>query len=140
MVDELMSGKVKPMVDILEFLNQEELSQGIAKVREACRKYLLKKTYSGCERIKRKPIPKAWIHYACAIQKGICPRCDEPMLWNDIVGDHITPLAKGGQHNRHNIQAMHSKCNASKGANDMVRESKLEQVGKTRRVPIDEEI
>jgi 5-methylcytosine-specific restriction endonuclease McrA len=118
--------------EILEYLNRRELESGIKLVREACRKYMLKKTYAGVEKIKRKPIPRKWVDEAYVKQDGNCPRCNLPMLRRDTVGDHKLPLALGGAHNRWNIQAMHSKCNASKGANDMVRESKLAQTGQTR--------
>lgn len=127
-------------IDVLLYLNKCETEIGIAKVREACRKYMLKKTYSGFEKIKRKPIPRGWIREAYAKQSGICPRCDEWMDMKDVVGDHKQPLALGGAHNRWNIQAMHSKCNASKNANDFVKESKLKQIGRTIRTPIEEEL
>ncbi len=120
------------MNEILEYLNEQEKVKGIKEVREACRKYMLKRTYAGCEKIKRKPIPKGWIREAYAKQSGICPRCDNWMDMKDVVGDHKQPLALGGAHNRWNIQAMHRTCNASKGANDFVKESKLEQTGQTR--------
>jgi 5-methylcytosine-specific restriction endonuclease McrA len=127
------------MGKILDYLNEQEPILGIKEVREDCRKYLLKKTYAGCEKIKRKSIPRKWIDEVYVKQDGICPRCNEYMQRKDAVGDHQQPLALGGQHNRWNIQAMHSKCNASKGANDFVKESKLAQTGQTR-VPIENEI
>ena len=125
---------------ILDYLNQQELTLGIKEVREQCRKYMLKKTYAGCEKIKRKPIPRKWVDEAYVKQDGICPRCNEYMQRKDAVGDHKQALALGGQHNRWNIQAMCHICNLKKGANDQTKESKLEQTGKTRRVSIDEEI
>ena len=124
---------------ILEYLDEQEKTLGIKEVREQCKKYLLRKTYAGVQ-VKRKPIPKRWIDEAYVKQDGICPRCNEYMQRKDAVGDHRQPLALGGQHNRWNIQAMHKTCNARKGANDQTRESKLEQLGKTRRVPIEDEI
>lgn len=120
------------MGKILDYLNEQEKELGIKEVREECRKYLLKKTYSGCEKIKRKPIPRKWIDEAYVMQDGICPRCGNYMQRKDAVGDHKQALAKGGKHNRWNIQAMCRKCNASKGANDFVKESKLAQTGRTR--------
>jgi 5-methylcytosine-specific restriction endonuclease McrA len=117
--------------EILEYLNRKEKELGIKEVRESCRKYMLKKTYAGYENIKRKPINKAWTVDAWAKQGGICPRCKEKIEYNDMSGDHITSLAKGGKHSKWNIQCLHKKCNSAKGANDMMRESKLQQVGKT---------
>jgi 5-methylcytosine-specific restriction endonuclease McrA len=119
------------MNNILNYLNEQESILGIKEVREACRKYMLKKTYAGCEKIKRKAIPRTWTREAYAKQSGICPRCNGWMDMKAVVGDHKQPLAKGGQHNRWNIAALHSRCNLSKGANDFVAESKAKQTGKT---------
>jgi 5-methylcytosine-specific restriction endonuclease McrA len=120
------------MGKILDYLNEQEKELGIKEVREDCRKYMLKKTYAGYDKVKRKPIPRKWLDEAYVKQDGICPRCGNYMQRKDAVGDHKQALAKGGAHNRWNIQAMCRRCNSSKGANDMVRESKLQQIGKTR--------
>lgn len=120
--------------DILKILDDLAEKEGIKEVRLACTKYLLRKTYAGFEKVKRKPIPKGWVNDAYAKQSGICARCHTHMEIYEATGDHIQPLAKGGSHVRWNIQAVHLKCNSSKGANDFVTESKKEQVGKTRHV------
>ena len=125
---------------ILDYLNQQELTLGIKEVREQCRKYMLKKTLSGYEHVKRKPINKTWVIDAWGKQGGICTRCKQKIEYEDMSGDHITALALGGKHTKWNIQCLHKSCNSAKNANDFVKESKLQQVGKTRRVPIDEEI
>jgi 5-methylcytosine-specific restriction endonuclease McrA len=127
------------MNTILEYLNKQEIELGIKYVREGCRLYVMKKTFASGNYVKRKPIPRKWTDEAYVKQDGICTRCTEYMQRKDAVGDHKQPLALGGAHNRWNIQAMHAKCNASKGANDMVRESKLQQTGQTR-CPIEEEL
>ena len=116
---------------ILEYLNRQEELVGIKEVREQCRKYLLKKTYSGYEKIKRKPIPRKWVLDAWEKQGGICTRCGQTISHSDMSGDHKVPLALGGKHNRWNISCLHKKCNSAKNANDFVRESKLQQLGKT---------
>ncbi len=127
------------MGKILDYLNEQEKELGIKAVREDCRKYMLKRTYAGCENIKRKPIPRRWLLEALDKQGGICPRCGREIKLNNLSGDHMQSLAKGGKHVRWNIQAMCKvPCNPSKGANDMVRESKLKQTGQTR-VPIEDE-
>jgi hypothetical protein len=117
--------------DILEYLNQQEIVQGSHIVREACRKFMLKRTHAGTLPTIRKSVPKKWTLEAWAKQNGICPRCHEAISNSDMSGDHIEPLAGGGKHNRWNIQCLHKKCNSSKGANDFIKESKLAQVGKT---------
>jgi len=127
------------MGKILDYLNEQEKELGIKEVREECRKYMLKKTYSGCEKIKRKPINKSWTVDAWGKQGGICPRCHLPIEHADMSGDHITPLAKGGKHSKWNIQCLHKKCNSAKNANDFVKESKLAQTGQTR-IPVEDEI
>jgi 5-methylcytosine-specific restriction endonuclease McrA len=136
------------MGKILDYLNEQETILGIKEVREDCRKYMLKKTYSGYEKVKRKPIPKSWIIDAWGKQGGICPRCKQNIEHNEMSGDHITPLALGGKHSKWNIQCLHKKCNSSKNANDFVKESKLQQTGQTlhvndekyTRVPIENEV
>ena len=125
---------------IFDYLLQRVIVDGEATVRTACRHFILRKTYAGSEKVRRKPIPKSWVNDAYAKQSGVCPRCNEHMEIYEAVGDHKQPIALGGQHNRYNIQAMHSKCNASKGANDFVKESKLSQTGQTKYVPIEEEV
>jgi 5-methylcytosine-specific restriction endonuclease McrA len=47
---------------------------------------------------------------------GKCGICREPFDLFGIEFDHIVPLAKGGTHTRHNLQATHARCNRSKGA------------------------
>ena len=128
------------MSEVLEFLNNAEIRLGAKIVRDDCRKYMLKKTHAGFLPTIRKSIPKSWTLSAWETQDGICPRCKEPISHNDMSGDNKEPLAGGGAHSKWNIQCLHKSCNSSKGANDFVRESKLEQTGRTRRVPIEDEV
>ena len=126
------------MNEVLDFLNQAELRYGAKLVREQCRKYMMKQTYAGQLPQKRKPVPRRWVEEAYMRQNGKCLRCGERMEPRDAVGDHIEPLAKGGSHNKRNIRALHRGCNASKGAADLVTESKrtgqtvMEQIGQSR--------
>ena len=113
------------MTDIFKMLLDLEQTEGQFKVRDACKRYIMKKTYAGQMNEKRKSIPARWLGEAYVRQKGICPRCGEKKFLDEMVGDHIQPLAKGGRHNKGNIRALCTPCNSSKGANDLVTESKL---------------
>lgn len=123
---------------VFAVLESLAIKMGEAPVKYACRKFLHKKTVSGVKPTKRKPIPRTWVLDAIDRQDGYCKRCAKSLIYRmrlkDVVGNHRIPLAQGGHHNRWNIVAMHRKCNASKGANDPIRESKkgygtiLEQV------------
>lgn len=109
---------------IINYLDQQAEELGMKEVREAAKKFLLRKSLAEGA-TKRKPIPKAWIEKAFVRQRGVCPRCEELMYFGHFVGDHRIALALGGRHTRSNIVAMHPECNASKGANDLAKESKL---------------
>lgn len=50
-----------------------------------------------------------------ALQKGLCPCCNQP-LGSDFQYDHILPLALGGLHADGNIQLMRAVCNNRKNA------------------------
>ena len=110
--------------EIFNYLESKEQQVGAKIVRAACRRYMLKKTWAGVIPEKRKPIQRKWTMDAYAKQGGKCARCGQYVEVADATGDHTIPLAKGGRHNRHNIQMMHRSCNSAKGANDLVTESK----------------
>jgi 5-methylcytosine-specific restriction endonuclease McrA len=46
---------------------------------------------------------------------GVCGICRNP-LGDSVHFDHIIPLARGGTHERANVQAAHPRCNAKKGS------------------------
>jgi 5-methylcytosine-specific restriction endonuclease McrA len=46
---------------------------------------------------------------------GICAICGEAMTFADASIDHIVPLARGGKHERANLQVAHRVCNSVKG-------------------------
>lgn len=102
---------------------------GAAKVRRACKDYLLRKTYADEKQVeKRRPIPWQWVKDTIARQEFKCKRCGQDFTQLDrqhIHGDHRVPLARGGKHNKKNVDALHATCNQKKGANDFVQESKL---------------
>jgi 5-methylcytosine-specific restriction endonuclease McrA len=128
------------MGEILDYLNAKEIDKGQKYVREECRRYMLKKTFAGQIPTVRKSIPKKWTLDAWEKQDGICPRCKQPIGHNEMSGDHKTPIALGGAHNKWNVECLHKKCNSSKNANDFIRESKLAQTGQTLHVNEDERI
>jgi 5-methylcytosine-specific restriction endonuclease McrA len=49
---------------------------------------------------------------------GRCGICSGP-LGDSVHFDHIVPLARGGKHQRSNIQAAHPRCNLRKGAKSL---------------------
>ena len=70
------------------------------------------------------------LDYLIERDKGVCALCGKPIALNDyyiteqgyfVAGenypsiDHITPLSKGGTHQKENIQLAHRGCNAKKG-------------------------
>lgn len=124
-----MSKLMAAASTVYEGLLKQAMTIGEQSVRIACKEFLKKKTVSGVEPTIRKAVPRQWTEEAFIRQRGICKRCGEAMEFTDAQGDHIMPLIKGGEHHKRNIQALHSKCNQSKGSNDMQRESKV--TGKT---------
>lgn len=113
------------MIDaIFMYLEEQEKLVGAKRVRDACRRYMMKRTYAGVMPTKRQSIPRKWITEAYAKQAGLCARCDTYMRLDEVSGDHTIPLVKGGAHRRSNIKAMHKDCNSMKGANDPIQESK----------------
>ena len=115
-----------PLIELLFELGR---THGDFALRRAIKVYLRKKGDSTMK-TARLAIPKQWIYDAYDRQNGTCPGCGSPIhSRNFAVGDHIQPIARGGDHSPSNIRAMHSKCNSSKGANSMTKESK--RTGKT---------
>lgn len=49
-------------------------------------------------------------------QNGLCYLCGVFFEMKDMEGDHIHPIAKGGEHSRENIAMACVYCNRSKGA------------------------
>jgi len=121
-------SKMKSTELIIAHLDKDAETYGMAITREACKKFLLRKTLAGGG-TKRKPISRKWIQEAYAKQGGMCHRCGDYMELPDVAGDHLIALALGGKHTRNNIRAMHRSCNAKKGAASLSTESK--RTGKT---------
>jgi 5-methylcytosine-specific restriction endonuclease McrA len=64
-------------------------------------------------------ITKLAIEKLYALQRGLCPVCRYSLSAGYHV-DHITPLAKGGEHADRNIQLLCPGCNLRKHAKDPV--------------------
>jgi 5-methylcytosine-specific restriction endonuclease McrA len=48
--------------------------------------------------------------------QGKCGICGEPITLEETYVDHITPLARGGEHSYANTQPAHELCNLQKGS------------------------
>lgn len=48
-------------------------------------------------------------------QNGICPKCGEKHLFEEMEGDHIVPWWRGGKTTLDNLQMLCKKCNWGKG-------------------------
>jgi len=59
---------------------------------------------------------KAWVKSWRILKRVVCHWCNNKVKPNDAHIDHITPLAKGGNHALTNLCVSCSKCNCSKGA------------------------
>lgn len=99
---------------------------GIDPVRQGCEMFVKAGTRVHTEATKRSPTPRNWTITLWRKQNGICARCKnrQPVPLSDATFDHIVPLAEGGEHVRKNGRMVHRSCNASKGANSPLKESK----------------
>jgi 5-methylcytosine-specific restriction endonuclease McrA len=109
---------------IFELLVKVADSYGESRVNRAIRRFKSRKQRSiqaGKKVEKRRAVPKSWTRAAFERQKGICPRCAEPLDLSEkdrrlkVTGDHHEPISTGGLHTIENIDALHSKCNSAKG-------------------------
>ena len=46
----------------------------------------------------------------------VCPRCGEPMTFEEFTADHVYPHSRGGRTTMENLRPLCRKCNSSKGA------------------------
>ena len=114
-----------PADAIFHMIENEAMTYGEHYAREACRRFIMRKTIAGVLKTPRKPIPRRWVEKAHTKQHGICKRCNKEMLLSEATGDHIIPLAKGGPHKARNIQALHGSCNSAKGARTLSEDAKF---------------
>ena len=68
------------MTDIFKMLLDLEESEGQFKVRDACKRYIMKKTYAGQMLEKRRSIPARWLGEAYVEAKW-----DMPQMWREEV-------------------------------------------------------
>ena len=47
-------------------------------------------------------------------QKGVCPICGGHFEYEEMEGDHIVPLSRGGKTVPENLQMLCRRCNATK--------------------------
>lgn len=47
-------------------------------------------------------------------QKGVCPKCGQTFLYEEMEGDHITPWSQGGKTSDDNCQMLCKDCNRTK--------------------------
>jgi len=48
-------------------------------------------------------------------QNGICPKCGQKFIFDEMEGDHITPWSEGGKTIPENLQMLCKDCNRRKG-------------------------
>ena len=117
------NSRFQTMKELVDFLSSIRSEVGYQRWDEAVRELQRQRIAKG-DRERRRFIPHKWIEAAFVRQKGICPGCQEVMIFGEAVGDHFIPLSKGGRHRKDNIRAMHSGCNAQKSDNDPVQEAR----------------
>ena len=65
------------------------------------------------------PITKSFLAALFAAQKGRCAGCGKSIKAR-YHADHITPLSRGGEHTRNNMQLLCPPCNLGKHAKDPI--------------------
>lgn len=64
-------------------------------------------------------LPKGTVAFLIRMQENRCAACKKKL--NRYHVDHIIPIAKGGQHERSNVQILCPTCNSRKSAKDPIR-------------------
>ena len=111
--------------DITELLLNLELQNGAAKVREGCRRYLMRKTYAGEKKELRRQISVGKKQKLFGRQHGLCARCKKPMNFEEATVDHLVAAVRGGKSDSKNVRLCCRTCNSSKGVNTPSQEAKL---------------
>jgi len=102
--------------DIKAFLEKMEVEIGAGRVRSVCRAYMLKRTYSGEQPGKRKPLSTANKKKLYLKQDGICPRCEQRFGYLELTDDHVIPISRGGLNEIENLQTLCKSCNSRKSS------------------------
>jgi 5-methylcytosine-specific restriction endonuclease McrA len=114
-----------PGQEILDHLISRAETLGRKVVERACKDFLKRKSWTGKEVQKRKSIPRGMVEKALDRQGGLCHRGYHELSLEEAVGDHLIPHVEGGPIDQTNIVALCKSCNSKKGANSLLRESKL---------------
>ena len=84
--------------------------------REAHRQRRKEQTYEYRARKRNAFVQKVYLDAIYKRDKGRCQICGEKVS-RDVAGlDHIIPLARGGLHERRNVQIAHPACNSRRQA------------------------
>ena len=54
-----------------------------------------------------------------------CYLCQQPVSWEDLEIDHITPVSRGGSSNDENLASTHRRCNRTKAARLLAAQGEL---------------
>lgn len=70
---------------------------------------------------RRARVNNAFVEYVSPMdvykdQGGVCYLCGDKFTFSEMDCDHVTPLSKGGKHERSNLKMACVFCNRSKGA------------------------
>jgi CRISPR/Cas system Type II protein with McrA/HNH and RuvC-like nuclease domain len=100
--------------EIYQLLMKEARENGAARVRSACRRFMLKRSYDGTLPVKRKPLTPSQRTKLYAAQDGRCANCGDPHPMRQLEDDHVMPVAQGGTNDFRNRQLLCRKCNREK--------------------------
>lgn len=75
----------------------------------------VKRQLNGSHSTTARQIAKYWMASLLEIQNNRCAGCNRLFTYKmPPTLDHIRPLARGGEHARHNVQALCAPCNNEK--------------------------
>ena len=115
-----MCGTLDQRLGVLKYPSVEPVAHAQVELEQTTFVFLARRPPGAVE-------PELWsepnrVRYElCVAQDWICPLCDtslpNPATSTLVEIDHIEPQSRGGSHKLINLQAVHKRCNASKGDN-----------------------